>query len=401
MSKKRRANGTGSIFKRPDGRWEGKYFVGYDPKTGNPIRKSVYGKTQKEVKDKMLPFLSEISRGTYIPPSKITLEDWFRIWLRDYSCDNKWGTLKGYRASIYTHIVPVLGKYYLEDLTPIRVQMFYNGLSQPDENGVVLSPKSIRNIHIAFRAAMQQAVENDLIRRNPCHNAKLPKVYKTEVHPLSDDQVAQFLEMAKPDEQYGIVLRVILFTGLREGEALGLTWDCVDFAKGSITINKQLQRRPQHAGGTQLVPTKNGKYRVLRPAPFVMDLLKERYNQQILQSKRASVAWEAWHDEKGHKKALVFTNEIGRYLVPKRVYLHFRAIADAIGAPNARVHDLRHTFAVLSLQNGDDVKTVQTNLGHASAAFTLDVYGHVSDRMQRESAARMENYISNLKKQPD
>ena len=251
MSKKRRANGTGSIFKRPDGRWEGKYFVGYDPKTGNPIRKSVYGKTQKEVKDKMLPFLSEISRGTYIPPSKITLEDWFGIWLRDYSCDKKWGTLKGYRASIYTHIVPVLGKYYLEDLTSVRVQMFYNGLSQPDENGVVLSPKSIRNIHIAFRAAMQQAVENDLIRRNPCHNAKLPKVYKTEVHPLSDDQVAQFLEMAKPDEQYGIVLRVILFTGLREGEALGLTWDCVDFAKGSITINKQLQRRPQHAGGTQ------------------------------------------------------------------------------------------------------------------------------------------------------
>ncbi len=181
---------------------------------------------------------------------------------------------------------------------------------------------------------------------------------------------------------------------------MGLTWDCVDFAKGTITINKQLQRRPQHAGGTQLIPTKNGKYRVLRPAPFVMDLLKERYNQQVLQSKRASVAWEAWHDEKEHKKALVFTNEIGRYLVPKRVYLHFRAIADTIGAPDARVHDLRHTYAVLSLQNGDDVKTVQTNLGHASAAFTLDVYGHVSDRMQRESADRMERYIASLKKQP-
>ena len=100
------------------------------------------------------------------------------------------------------------------------------------------------------------------------------------------------------------------------------------------------------------------------------------------------------------KKALVFTNDIGGYLVPKRVYLHFRAIADAIGATEARVHDLRHTYAVLSLQNGDDIKTVQTNMGHASAAFTLDVYGHVSDRMQRESADRMQRYITDIRKQP-
>ncbi len=92
----------------------------------------------------------------------------------------------------------------------------------------------------------------------------------------------------------------------------------------------------------------------------------------------------------------MFTNEIGHHLQPKRVYLHFKKIAEEIGAPDARVHDLRHTFAVLSLQNGDDVKTVQMNLGHASAAFTLDVYGHVSDRMQRESAARMEQYIASV-----
>ena len=107
-------------------------------------------------------------------------------------------------------------------------------------------------------------------------------------------------------------------------------------------------------------------------------------------------AWEAWHNESEHSKALVFTNEVGHHLQPKRVYLHFKKIADEIGAQDARVHDLRHTYAVLSLQNGDDVKTVQTNLGHASAAFTLDVYGHVSDRMQRASADRMEEYIASI-----
>ena len=84
------------------------------------------------------------------------------------------------------------------------------------------------------------------------------------------------------------------------------------------------------------------------------------------------------------------------YLVAKRLYLHFKKLAEEAGAPDARVHDLRHTFAVISLQNGDDVKTVQTNLGHASASFTLDVYGHVSDRRQRESADRMQQYINEI-----
>ena len=89
---------------------------------------------------------------------------------------------------------------------------------------------------------------------------------------------------------------------------------------------------------------------------------------------------------------------LGDHLHPQRLYAHHKKIAAKAGAPDARVHDLRHTFAVLSLQNGDDVKTVQENLGHATAAFTLDVYGHVSERMKEDSAARMQGYFENLKK---
>ena len=185
-------------------------------------------------------------------------------------------------------------------------------------------------------------------------------------------------------------------TGLRLGEAMGLTWDCVDFEKGALNINKQLQRRPQKDGGSTLTSVKSGKPRILRPAPFVMDLLKVRYTEQLMQKSRAGEAWIGWNNEEEHKKSLVFTNLDGGYITPKRVYLHFKSAANEIGAPNARVHDLRHTYAVLSLKNGDDVKTVQENLGHASAAFTLDVYGHVSDKMKRDSAARMEEYIKRL-----
>ena len=399
MSKKKRnkrANGEGSIVNRSDGRWEGRYSLGFDPETGKQIRKSIYGKTQKEVHEKLVQIMSEISRNEYIEPSRMKLKDWLEMWVNEYSVDKRYSTLKGYKAQIKKHIAPALGNVYLEDLTPMKVQLFYNTLMKPDSNGRCLSAKSVKNVHIVFRAAMQQAVEIDLIKKNPCTKARLPRVYKTEIKPLSDAEIQEFIRLSQSDDIYGTVLRVILFTGLREAEALGLTWDCVDFHNGTILINKQLQRRPQSAGGTQLTPTKNGKSRVLRPARYVMQTLKQRYTEQVMQCMRAGDDRQAWHNEAEHKKALVFTNEAGRYLVAKRLYLHFKKLAEEAGAPDARVHDLRHTFAVISLQNGDDVKTVQTNLGHASASFTLDVYGHISDRMQRESADRMQQYINEI-----
>ena len=397
MSKQTRsANGSGTIRKRADGRWEGIYSAGYDQQTGKLIRKSIYGKNQKEVRQKLSKVTTEIDEGLYLEPAKMTLSDWMDLWYKEYTFDKKYSTLKGYKAQINKHIRPGIGKYNLSQLNPMILQRFFNHLSEPNEKGKVLSPKSIKNVYIILSGILEQAVENEMISKNPCKKVKLPKVYNKQITPLTDKQVKDFLEIISTDEIYGTILRVIVFTGLRLGEAMGLTWDCVDFEKGALNINKQLQRRPQKDGGSTLTSVKSGKPRILKPAPFVMQLLKIRYTEQIMQKQRSEDLWLAWSNEEEHKKALVFTNLQGGYLIPKRVYLHFKSAAVAIGAPDARVHDLRHTYAVLSLQNGDDIKTVQENLVHASAAFTLDVYGHVSDRMKKESANRMEEYIRNL-----
>ena len=397
MSKQTRsANGSGTIRKRADGRWEGIYSAGYDQQTGKLIRKSIYGKNQKEVRQKLSKVTTEIDEGLYLEPAKMTLSDWMDLWYKEYTFDKKYSTLKGYKAQINKHIRPGIGKYNLSQLNPMILQRFFNHLSEPNEKGKVLSPKSIKNVYIILSGILEQAVENEMISKNPCKKVKLPKVYNKQITPLTDKQVKDFLEIISTDEIYGTILRVIVFTGLRLGEAMGLTWDCVDFEKGALNINKQLQRRPQKDGGSTLTSVKSGKPRMLRPAPFVMDLLKVRYTEQLMQKSRAGEAWIGWNSEEEHKKSLVFTNLDGGYITPKRVYLHFKSAAKEIGAPNARVHDLRHTYAVLSLQNGDDVKTVQENLGHASAAFTLDVYGHVSDKMKQDSAARMEEYIRRL-----
>ena len=124
--------------------------------------------------------------------------------------------------------------------------------------------------------------------------------------------------------------------------------------------------------------------------------MERRKREQAEQRLKAGELWGGWQTTDQQKSALVFTTATGSNLSPQTVYNHYKKLASQIGAPDSRVHDLRHTFAVLSLQNGDDVKTVQGNLGHATAAFTLDVYGHVSERMKEDSAARMQEYISNL-----
>lgn len=182
---------------------------------------------------------------------------------------------------------------------------------------------------------------------------------------------------------------VALFTGMREGEALGLTWDCVDFVRGSILINKQLQKEKRAGGAFRLVSLKNGKVRRITPAPWVMQALKERKLQQFEHKEKAGSAWN-------NPMNLAFTNELGGHLVPQTVVRHFKGIVTSIGRPDARFHDLRHSYAVASLRSGDDIKTVQDNLGHATASFTLDVYGHVTDQMKQASAARMEAYIHGI-----
>lgn len=420
MPRKRNASGAGSIRQRPDGRWEARITVGTDPGTGKPIRRSIYGNTQKEVLVAMRDAQKSVDDGLYIEPTRLTLAQWLDIWQRDYLLSQKYGTVKTYRAQIATHIKPALGAVKLSKLTPHLVQGFYNDLlacgrtvPKRDEAGRIikkdgiavtetapLNAKTVRNIHGVLTKALSQAVKLDYIARNPCDMIDLPRVEKTEIVPLTDAQVKAYLAATDGDTDYGDMLKVILFTGLREAEALGLTWDCVDFERGTLKICKQLQNRPAEAGGFQFASLKNDRTRILHPAPFVMGILRAVRKKQAARRLLAGGAWQDWQDAAKQYAAcrLVFTNALGDHLHPQRLYDHHKKIAREAGASNARVHDLRHTFAVLSLQNGDDVKTVQENLGHATAAFTLDVYGHVSERMKEDSAARMQGYFEKLER---
>lgn len=393
---KKNAQGAGTIRKRSDGRWEARFTTGFDPATGKQVQKSIYGKTQREVREKLTELTMEVDTGTYIEPNKMTLEQWMEIWLSEYMFDKKWSTVKHYKAQARTSIIPALGHYPLSQLDPHLIQTFYNSLLRGKGRAKPLSPKSIRNVHGILSKCLSTAVKLEYMRRNPTESVTLPRVVRKEIKPLTDDQVSAMVAQAGSDG-FGTLFKMVVFTGLRLGEALGLTWDCVDFQRKRLTVNKQLQKRPLADGGFVFAPLKNDKVRVIAPAPFVLALLKQWQQRQMEDRLAAGCLWEGWKSEGERQSAIVFTNELGGHLHPQTVYNHFKKLAASVGAPQARVHDLRHTFAVLSLQNGDDVKTVQENLGHATAAFTLDVYGHVSERMKEASAERMQQYIEAMR----
>jgi len=307
-----------------------------------------------------------------------------------------YGFVLSFQAVVETNIKPYLGGVKLCDLSPDDIVHLYNTLATREKNP--LCAKSIRNTHGVLHEALDVAVGLDYIRINPTDKktvVKLPKGVQRDIKPLTDEQVAAFLAELENDS-LSAYFKVVLFSGMRESEAIGLTWDCVDFESNSIRVEKQLQKRRISDGGTVFAPLKNNKTRSVTVAPFVMDTLRaERVNQACLKLK-AGEAWIGWKSEAERKTALVFTDSLGKCLTPTTVRRHYKLMVEKIGAPESRVHDLRHTFAVLSLQNGDDYKTVQNNLGHATASFTLNVYGHISEKMRNDSASRMQSYIAKI-----
>lgn len=394
MANAKRANGSGSCRKvQRNGKtyWEARYTAGFDPGTGKQIRRSISGKTQKEVMQKLKAVTASQDSGTYIPPNKQTLGQWLDIWESTYLGGVKPRTREIYADHIRLHIKPALGAVRLEALKPHEIQQFYNALSEPAKaRKRGLSPKSIKDIHGVLHKALSQAVEVGYLRFNPSEACKLPRVERKGFVPLDDMQIAAFLQEVK-GARFEMLFILTLFTGMREAEVIGLTWDSIDFKAGTITVDKQaLLHERSNGSNFQLGSTKNSKSRTIMPAAFIMERLKQHKAAQTRQQLKAGKLWE--------NSGFVFTNEIGQPLTKNTVYRDFKRAAAAIGRPDARFHDLRHTYATAALRTGDDIKTVQNNLGHATAAFTLDVYGHVTAQMQQESAARMDAYYKTIAK---
>ena len=220
-----------NIRQRPNGTWEGRYYD-VDGK-----QHSLYGRTKAIVKDKLASKRAEIVSGNSITETDLTIEQWGLEWMQTFKAWKiKHSTMDNYESDFRMHIVPYIGHIELKDLTTLHIQPTY---TKAQQNG--LSPKSIRNIHGLVHGMLAKAQSLDMVRKNVSEDCELPVVEKTEMHTLSDVELRRFLAIAKDDPFY-LMYYVDFFTGLRESELIGLTWDCIDFAKGTIRVYRQFVR---------------------------------------------------------------------------------------------------------------------------------------------------------------
>lgn len=303
--------------------------------------------------------------------------EWLYEWLDVYTLNIKRTTFKHYTSVINTHLQNSLGRYNLEDITLQLLQEFYTEKYRAER----VSAKTLRNINGVVHESLRVAVELGLIDSNPADRVRLPKVSAKAIHPFSSDEIKQLMELWR-FHRFGLLFLFALYTGAREGEILGLTWDCVDLSRKTVVLEKQLSYFGS-GEGWQFNSLKNNKVRTVSLPDFLAERLAEEKKEQ-----RSHVA---------NRLNLVFINkENGDHLRAKTVINDFKTLAEKVGRPNARFHDLRHTYATNCLELGDSIKTVQSNLGHATASFTLATYTHVSSTAKIQSARKLDELYYQL-----
>ena len=377
---KKRANGEGSIRKRKDGRWEGRYTAGHDPATGKQIFKSVLGKTQAEVKEKLKKALVEAGQIDFTKSGKYTMGTWMDEWFENVAkIKVRPSSHQTYRGYIDNHIKPSIGNIPLEKLTTMDLQKLYRSLLtkgrveriEAENQPSGLSAKTVRNINQVISSALDLAVAQKIIPSNPTDACELPKVEHREMQTIPEEQLQAFLAEAKATGVYEMYY-IELATGLRRGELLGLKWQDIDWKNGIIKVRRQIARVDGQIVEAPL-KTKNS-YRTVTISPQAIEVLKQQ---------RAKT-----HDQ------YVFPSPNGGPISPDSVNNMLKRVLARAGIPKVRFHDLRHTFATIALQNGVDIKTVSGMLGHFSAGFTLDTYAHVTTSAQKEAAQTMGNVLS-------
>jgi integrase len=373
----RRGNGEGSITRRKDGLYMGRYTV--QTPTGKK-RKALYGKTRQEVAEKLTRAMADRDGGLVFDADNMKVGEYLERWLVDSVLDTvRPTTYERYEQIVRIHIRPALGAMKLKNLAPVHVRGLYR---EKLEAG--LSARTVQYIHVTLHKALKQAVQDGLIPRNTTEAVKPPQVRREEIRPLSAEQVKVLLETACGDRLEALFVLAI-HTGLRQGELLGLKWEDVDLEDGTLRVRRTLATAK---GGPRLMaPKTKSSRRSVKLTQGAMDALRSHLKGQLQEIDGAGSLWQ--------ENGLVFASEIGEFL--DRRYLtsrRFKALLKRAQLPEIRFHDLRHTCATLLLSSNVNPKIVSEMLGHATIAITLDTYSHVLPNMRDQAAAAMEEALS-------
>lgn len=361
---RKRGNGEGTIYQTSEGRWIAQASI-------NGKRRSVYGKTRKEVQAKLRTLLSNAEQGIMPGPQRLTVAQFMAYWLEDVARPRvRKRTFESYDGLVRNHIVPALGRMKLGELQAAHLQKLYKSLREKN-----LSAASVQRVHAVIRSGLRHAVDIGVVSRSVATMAHPPTPERAEFTTLTPEQVRALLS-ATTGTRHRALLTVAVYCGLRQGEVLGLKWEDIDADAATLKVRRQLGH-----DGNYCEPKTKAARRTVDLSQPVLDALKSHRVAQLQDRLTAGSEWE--------ENGLVFSTHRGRPLGYRNVIRDFHALLDRSGLPRIRFHDLRHTTATLQLASGADIKQVQDLLGHSQVTLTLGTYTHVQLSRRRDAANRL------------
>ena len=357
-----------NIYKRKDGRFEGRVPVGYQD-NGKIKYKSVYARTLSEVKEKMAEVYS-IKQSHSISATKLTVQTAAQQWLSSAKLRVKESSYANYENIISKHILPILGKEFMTNLTTSKLNDFiHHKLNNGRLNGNGgLSAKSVRDIMTVYRSIEAYAAREYGIQETHFTMPKTEKKHTDVLNAFERKRLENYLLHNQNNANISVLL--CLFTGLRVGELCGLKWGDIDSESGVISVQRTVQRVNKHGKSEVVIgsPKSKSSIRIVPVPDFLLAILK---------SKR-----------KGDNFYIVTGSS--KPTEPRTMQNRFKAILKVCGIRSVNFHLLRHTYATVCIENGFDPKTLSELLGHADASITLNRYVHSSMLMKK-------NYVSRLK----
>jgi integrase len=391
MPVSKRANGEGMLRQRPNGGWECR--IRYeDPETGQRRRKSFYGKTAKEARAAAKEAQDRLDAGAPVKDANRTVGDWLAQWRVTTLAvsDRKESTKSLYATLCRKHLEPApFGAITLDKLRPSDIEALILRLRRPEEMPALaadshaepphqlpgattpdklpksMSSSTIRQLYTILRSALDGAVRDGLLARNPAVLVKRPGVERKEAKCLSADDVSRLLKAASTSRYYPALV-LIASTGIRRGEAVALKWENIDLNARTMKISSTVSRIDGRLVTSD--PKTQRSRRVVPLSPGLVTMLKAHRKAQLEERMRAANLWQ--------DNGLVFATEFGTPVEPRNLLRIIEAAAKKTGLDGIGVHTLRHSVATAWLESGVHIKLASDLLGHSSISITGDLYGH-------------------------
>lgn len=377
-------------------RKDGKYTARFSTQSGKRIEK--HFDTLPQARNWLADMHNKNKPDIAVVTTALTVDDWFEYWMNNLICDLAPNTKRNYQERYVHNIQPIIGSMQMSDVKPMHCKVVLNRMEP------IYAGSTIRQTFIAMGTMFRSAVNNDIIIKHPMDGVRYTKPIRApdDIHYLTVDEQRKFLEAAKRSHNYRQYV-LLLETGLRTSELIGLTWDSIDWDKRTLTVSKTLEYRHSTHTWRAGPPKTKHSYRTIPLTGRAYQVLKDCYDERLFRKEAELLNCSLPYMDRrtGTTKLLVMRDLVfinyrtGEPAKNSSYDTHLYKLCDEAGIERFCMHALRHTYATRAIESGMPPKVLQKLLGHASIKTTMDRYVHVTDD-SLESAVRQFETNSNI-----